>query len=219
MDANWHPDPTGRFGQRFFDGRAWTDHVIGANGQTLADPLTQELPPPPPGSAVTSAAGAAAGAGATTSAGPRTTSWYGMAVAGVGAILTLLSLYALDWADSLSANDLRDGIPSSLPDGLDVEDVIAFRYVQWGGLVLLLACLVGLAAVAVGIRGRDADGTRVLAAVAGALGALVHTFTVVRLFAGDGPDPALGAWLGTLGFLAVIVGCAIATPTTRRAAA
>lgn len=35
----WYPDPTGRFTQRWFDSNDWTDHVVGANGQTIADPL------------------------------------------------------------------------------------------------------------------------------------------------------------------------------------
>lgn len=222
MDANWHPDPTGRFGQRFFDGRDWTDHVVGANGQTIADPLAQSYPPPPPGSAVTTAAAPAAAGRPTDAggapAGSRRTSWNGMAVAGVGAFLALLSLFALDWADKVSAGDLRDGIPSSLPSGIPVEDVIAFRYLQWGGLILLLACLAGLALVASGIKGRDGNGPRVLTALAGSLGALLHTFTVARFFVGDGPDPALGAWLGTVGFLTVAIGCAIATPKTWSAA-
>lgn len=222
MEANWHPDPTGRFGQRFHDGRAWTDHVIGANGQTSADPLTREYPPPPPWGA--SAAGGPGPVGRSVDTGlappgSRATSWYGVAIAGVGVLLTLLSLFVLDWADRLSASDIRDGLPGSLPDGLDIEDVISFRYVQWGGLVLALACLAGLAAVAAGIRGRDGDGPRLLTAVVAGVGSLFHAFAVVRLFAGDGSDPALGAWLGVLGFLAVAVGCAIATPKTRRATA
>lgn len=214
MDANWHPDPTGRFGQRYFDGRAWTDHVVGANGQTIADPLAQSYPPPPPGSAVTGVRAGAAPA-PPIDAGSRRTSWYGVAVAGVGSLFVLLSLYALNWGDNVSAGDIRDDIPSPLPDGLDIEDVITFRYIEWGGLILLLLTLAGLAVVASGIQRRDGDGGRVLTAITAGLGALAHTFTVVRSFTGPGDDPAVGAWLGTVGFLVVIVGCAIAAPKAR----
>ena len=131
MDANWHPDPTGRFGQRYFDGSAWTEHVLGASGQTVADPLSQTYPPPPPGSAVTSIGGPA-GAGAPVATGPRRTSWYGLGVAGVGVLFILLSLFVLNWADDTSASDIRSDIPDSL-DGVNLEDVITFRYIQWVG--------------------------------------------------------------------------------------
>lgn len=35
----WAPDPTGRFTQRWFDGRDWSDQVLGANGQPTTDAL------------------------------------------------------------------------------------------------------------------------------------------------------------------------------------
>jgi Domain of unknown function (DUF4328)/Protein of unknown function (DUF2510) len=34
----WHPDPTGRFDHRYWDGKAWTDHVARA-GQSDIDPV------------------------------------------------------------------------------------------------------------------------------------------------------------------------------------
>jgi uncharacterized protein YxjI len=36
--ANWYPDPTGRHQHRYWDGRAWTDHVSD-NGVTGTDPV------------------------------------------------------------------------------------------------------------------------------------------------------------------------------------
>ena len=36
--AGWHPDPYGRFIQRYHDGTSWTAHVVGPDGQQL-DPL------------------------------------------------------------------------------------------------------------------------------------------------------------------------------------
>lgn len=35
----WHPDPLGRYAQRWWDGQAWTDQVIDAGGVTSTDPL------------------------------------------------------------------------------------------------------------------------------------------------------------------------------------
>jgi hypothetical protein len=34
----WHPDPTGRFDHRYWDGRAWTDHVA-RDGVAQSDPV------------------------------------------------------------------------------------------------------------------------------------------------------------------------------------
>jgi hypothetical protein len=36
--AGWHPDPMGRFEQRYWDGAAWTEHVTRA-GQQSTDPV------------------------------------------------------------------------------------------------------------------------------------------------------------------------------------
>ena len=49
-DAGWHPDPSGRFEVRYFDGTAWTDHVSTAGTQSR-DPFDGRAAavPPPPG--------------------------------------------------------------------------------------------------------------------------------------------------------------------------
>ena len=36
--GGWHPDPAGRHEQRYYDGTAWTDHVVDAGVQST-DPL------------------------------------------------------------------------------------------------------------------------------------------------------------------------------------
>jgi uncharacterized protein YxjI len=41
--ANWHPDPTGRFQLRYWDGAAWTSHVS-TNGVTASDPVGDAPP-------------------------------------------------------------------------------------------------------------------------------------------------------------------------------
>lgn len=38
--ANWYPDPTGRHGQRYWDGQQWTEHVF-SDGVQAVDPLEQ----------------------------------------------------------------------------------------------------------------------------------------------------------------------------------
>lgn len=37
--GGWHPDPSGRHEQRYYDGSAWTEHVVDAGHQST-DPLT-----------------------------------------------------------------------------------------------------------------------------------------------------------------------------------
>jgi hypothetical protein len=41
--ASWHPDPTGRFEMRYFDGTAWTEHVV-RGGQQSIDPVAPAAP-------------------------------------------------------------------------------------------------------------------------------------------------------------------------------
>lgn len=43
-DPGWHPDPTGRFSWRYWDGHTWTSHVAN-NGATSTDAMS----PPPAG--------------------------------------------------------------------------------------------------------------------------------------------------------------------------
>ena len=38
--AAWHPDPTGRFAQRYWNGESWTAHVASADGSPSNDPMT-----------------------------------------------------------------------------------------------------------------------------------------------------------------------------------
>lgn len=51
IPAGWHPDPTGRHEQRYWDGAAWTEHVFTAGNQ-----LVDQLPPISPQSAETALA-------------------------------------------------------------------------------------------------------------------------------------------------------------------
>src|SRR5690606_24341019 len=43
MNPGWHPDPTGRFDIRYWDGTLWTEHVGRAGVQTV-DPLPPAIP-------------------------------------------------------------------------------------------------------------------------------------------------------------------------------
>lgn len=63
--ADWYRDPTGAFEKRYWDGKAWTDHVFHAGTQATApiqnpasmpppDGGSPTAPPPPPGPSSTS---------------------------------------------------------------------------------------------------------------------------------------------------------------------
>lgn len=45
MTAAWHPDPTGRYEQRWWDGAQWTEHVAIAGVQQV-DPMGAAMGPP-----------------------------------------------------------------------------------------------------------------------------------------------------------------------------
>ncbi|WP_067437401.1 DUF2510 domain-containing protein [Nocardioides jensenii] len=45
MNGGWFPDPSGRFGQRWYDGHSWTERVVGANGAVLSDPIPEGTEP------------------------------------------------------------------------------------------------------------------------------------------------------------------------------
>lgn len=51
-DAGWFDDPSGRFGKRWYDGSAWSGHVVGANGTATTDALPERDAPYPPPSAL-----------------------------------------------------------------------------------------------------------------------------------------------------------------------
>ncbi len=66
--AKWWPDPYGRFEQRYFDGEAWTAHVISGGEQTV-DPLGTTVSVPfsaPTSDPITGPAGSEGAAAATT---------------------------------------------------------------------------------------------------------------------------------------------------------
>jgi hypothetical protein len=51
--AGWHPDPTGGFALRWWDGQAWTDNVHGVDGNTALDPISPNGDRPSAGFPVT----------------------------------------------------------------------------------------------------------------------------------------------------------------------
>lgn len=217
MNAGWYPDPTGRFAQRYYDGSDWTDHVTQADGRPGSDRLPRSssgFPAPTVGGAPQPGPPIAAGpSGSPTEVLSKGTGVFGLAAAGFGWFLVVLSLLALEWGKDVTFPDLAkhssDHIPA-LPfveDGI-FSDFLSWLYVKGLGFVWLGVLTLVLVLVAVSLRGRDRSGPRVLAALVAGLGAVAQMTVVVRL--GRGPaDLEFGAWVGVFGYLVAVVGVGI----------
>jgi hypothetical protein len=120
-------------------------------------------------------------------------------IAVIGIVATALSLFILDWAGGAGFLDARDGA-SSL-DGSVLDTILEFS-LQWGSFVVFGVTVVLTAIVLLTDRSR---GWRTAAAFAAGIGMVLHVYTIVRLFRGAG-DPEIGAWLGAVGYLVVLVG-------------
>jgi len=209
--ASWQPDPYGRFAQRYFDGTNWTANVVDSSGAQFTDP--------PGPSAPTSFAPSSATASSTSS--PPVP---GLIVAGVGAVLLLLSLFVLNWFDfsssfkeeinsasdqfeqvlGIKASEVTDGI--KMREVKDIADadkegdglpVLSEQYLNWGYLAAIAAIAFAFVALFV-------PNLRLPAITAAALLALWHTWVVWDL-SGDTVDTQLGAWLGTVGLVLAVV--------------
>src|SRR5689334_18025612 len=106
--GRWQPDPYGRYAQRWHDGTNWTANVTDASGAQLTDPPGYTSAPP--------ATTAAASTGAASPPVP------GLVVAGIGALLLLLSLFVLNWFDFNSS--VKDELNSNASD---VEAVLGVK--------------------------------------------------------------------------------------------
>ena len=63
VPAGWSPDPYGRYAQRYWDGTAWTNHVVAGDGTQSTDPLGTAMGTPfaIPATAMAAPTGPAAG--------------------------------------------------------------------------------------------------------------------------------------------------------------
>jgi hypothetical protein len=202
----WYPDPSGQAAQRYHDGTNWTEHVSDAAGNRSTAPLQQAPvggPPPagvggPPPAAPYGGAPAAAPFGAAASSGFTPT--VGFIAAAVGAVLVLLSVFALDFltaegdgADLGEISDVGDFV--DLPFALD-------SYTSFGRILGFLVAL-AIVAVATGMIKQVADVPNlpiIVAAVGGVFG-LWHLLAMFSSIEGADVSPAFGAFLGLLGYI------------------
>lgn len=228
--GGWHPDPTGRFGQRWYDGSTWTDHVVSARGEVVTDavpdaqqplppprPAAVSTPPPPPPTPGALPPPAWIPAGPSGPAGPpghQSVVAYrpgtGLAVGLLGVLLTVLSLVVVPWGDGDDSafldvsGALRDAGSSA------VGDVLLYTYGAWAAFVLLLgsALLVVMACLPLPASAAGNTYARVAGAVVTGLAAVLHGYVLQQLFPGD-LSPGPGAWLGLAGFLLSGVGMVV----------
>lgn len=134
----------------------------------------------------------------------------GFLVSLLGILLAALSILSMAWMQNpkRTFGDLHDGVRqmNELPPGSDWLDHLSFRYFQFGGYVALALVAVLLAVVGVTLMSRDNPPMRAVTAFFAALAAIVHAVVVAHI---DG-SKELGAWLGTVGYVIVIVGLVIA---------
>jgi len=227
--GGWHPDPTGRFGQRWFDGSRWTDHVVSARGEVVTDtvpdaeqplapprPVAVSTPPPPP-----STTGApppawipAGPSGRPGAPGPQPVVAYrpgtGLALGLLGVLLTALSLIVVPWGEG-DDNRFTD-VSGALRDAgsAAVDDVFLYTYGAWAafGFLLVGAVLVVMACVPLPASAAGNTYARVLGAGVTGLAAMLHGYFLQQLYPGD-LAPELGAWLGLAGFLLSGVGMVV----------
>lgn len=221
-NSGWHPDPTHRFGQRYYDGSSWTDHVVGAQGQVVTDPLppadtpfppprpVASAPPPPPAGAAPAFAAVPPTPHATHGhAGGGQVSYRpgaGLACGVLGLLLLLLGLLALPWADASRSRftDLSSGVRDAGSDAVD--DLALYHYAAWLGfaLLVLLLVLVVLSGVPLPRSSAGNSVARVIGALLAGLGLVLHVVTVTHVFRGPA-TPAFGAWVGAAGYVVLLV--------------
>ncbi|GAA5156595.1 hypothetical protein GCM10023340_44900 [Nocardioides marinquilinus] len=244
MSAGWFDDPTGRFGRRWYDGAAWTEHVVGAHGQPLGDPLPERAtplppprpverhaptaPPPPPG-ATPHHPGPAfhpgpppglgpGGPGFGPASGVRHQPGAGLAVGVLGLLLVVLGLFALPWADVDPSRftDLSSTLRDAGSDGVQgLDDWVVYLYGAWAGYLLLALGLVGLTL-----------GCVPLPPTAGGNGAMRMVLAVVAGIAASAHmllvdqlfpgdlDPEVAAYLPVAGYVLLVVAAVLGARRT-----
>ena len=228
--SGWYPDPTGRFGQRWYDGHRWTAQVVAASGSAIEDPLpdgARPFPPPvqqapapaaqPPGvhSGPPHAAAPAAhpahaspvavaphhgGAAGAVRLRPGAT----LAIGLLGVLLVALSLLGVPWSTEGSGLSFFDVSEAAREWSGDGELVIRI-YGAFAGFLMLFLALVFVVGAGVPLPRSPAAATinRMLTSFGCSVAVVLHTVTVVRIFRGPA-SPEIGAWLGVVGYFVII---------------
>jgi hypothetical protein len=207
--GGWFPDPSGRFGQRWYDGATWTGRVVAANGQVVDDPLPSTAepagPPPvrqqPPDARLNPPPRPESISGVERyGPGP------GLLVGIAGLVVVALSLFVLKWAD-MDNGTFLDLSKAARDAGSDGADKVIYTYAAFGGFVLF-----GLAAVWAVLAGLPLPATRgsntyhrVVGSVICGGAAIYQAAAITHVFRGPA-SPEIGAWAGVVGYFVIVVG-------------
>jgi hypothetical protein len=242
MQPGWYPDPFGRFARRYHDGRAWTEHVADQQGTQLSDaaPVSGQLGGPGPGferpaapqwqqpapqpqwSQPAQPTWTQQPAQPVVTTGPGISAFIGVIIAGVGGLLVLLGLFALDWlkvaGQSGNRSDVADLIDFIKDLGGD-PNILSNTFFSFGWII---AILVALGAVAASLFKLQA----LRIAVAAVVG-LVFLWTLfgwlnfnaylsndsnAQALSIDSTSLLIGGWVTLLGLAACAVGAVIGGP-------
>lgn len=219
--GGWHPDPTGRFGLRWYDGQRWTDHVVSADGRTITDPLPADAPPYAP-PAPFGAPGAPPGFGMPGNGfgpgfgpqmpvrrAPGVVPGAAAILGVVGLVLLALGLFVVDWAKDTTFLDMCKAINKADPTGLHGSQAAAMWYVAGVGYLLLGTLTIFVIVVAVPKRAAGGEvAMRIVCAILCVVAGVLHAITMHEFFKGS-VDPGAGAWLGMVGLAVIAVGMLI----------
>ncbi|MBE7188422.1 DUF2510 domain-containing protein [Jatrophihabitans endophyticus] len=213
-EPGWFADPTGRFGQRWYDGSTWSQHVVGANGGVLEDALPEsgaQYPPPPPAPPAPPQSFAPSPfPSQATGGGVRYGVGAGLVIGLVGVVLAALSLLVVPWAsgDKSHFTDLTSAAhkanPTTFPDfGIHLYYV----YVSWLAYVLLaaVAVLTVLAGIPVPRTGPGNRFWRIGASLLAGVAATAHSVTITYVYANSGHTAGFGALSALIGYFLVMV--------------
>lgn len=235
----WFPDPSGRFGQRWYDGHRWSDQVVAANGSTIDDPLPESArpyPPPVPTQVVPPAPApavppvppaapwpaAAPGLGPRPAVPPRPAPLPGpgapvgrlrpgatLGIGLFGLLVTALSLFGVPWVSDGPGANFFD-VSEAARNASGGGELVVRAYAAAGGFVLFVVALVAVVLAGLPVPARPA-GAAVLRVVAtGLCGLAAVLHTVTVVRIFRGPaSPEIGAWLGTVGYFIAIVGLVV----------
>ena len=233
----WHPDPMGRFAQRYYDGQAWTEHVVDAAGNQHRDPLT---PAATPTAATTSPGPASAGGSTPGQPSPA------LIMSGAGLLAVVVATFALAWVSftvsfgperesesfdrSEVAEAVNDDIPSELrgmglgSSSLPEANVPTTLYFTFGWILALVAAAVSVGthfAPQLKMAVAAACGVAAVWHLVALLGAVSFIDSVLGGFArGSGMGGmlnldvsiAIGGWLMLAGLVLAAVGAALSKP-------
>ena len=232
-DPGWFADPTGRFGQRWYDGSAWTKNVVGASGGVLEDAMPESetpfAPPSAPGPSTPSSPQAAQAqppaqsapggfapppGGYRPSGAPPTVRYgvgAGLIIGLVGVVLVALSLFAVSWGkgDKTRFTDFTSAVHKAHPTSYrDFGVHLNYVYVSWLAYVLFAAVLVltVLAGIPVPRTGLGNRFWRIGASLLAGIAAMIHSVTVTYTFVNTGQTAGFGALAALFGYFVVMIG-------------